>query len=128
MDKVYIVTKGEYSDYEIVGAFSTRDGAQKYIDNCGFTEIDCAEIGEFTLDSRSQNHISFIVEIWLDRNKGHDIIRVDYATDIYSESVHKVDSPRGDILRVFCQAKNHKEARLIAMGKRAEWLLAHDAY
>ena len=54
MDKVYIVTKGEYSDYEIVGAFSTRDGAQEYIDNCGFTEIDCAEIGEFTLDSRSK--------------------------------------------------------------------------
>lgn len=31
MDKVYIVTHGEYSDYGIEGVFSTKENAQEYI-------------------------------------------------------------------------------------------------
>lgn len=32
MDKIYIVTSGEYSDYSIDGAFSSEENAQLYID------------------------------------------------------------------------------------------------
>lgn len=32
MAKIYLVTDGEYSDYSIYGAFSSREKAQQYID------------------------------------------------------------------------------------------------
>ena len=32
MNTIYVVTAGEYSDYRIMAAFSTREGAQAYID------------------------------------------------------------------------------------------------
>lgn len=35
MEKVYIVTSGEYSDYTIEAVFSTREKAEEYVDACG---------------------------------------------------------------------------------------------
>lgn len=53
MTTVYIVTNGEYSDYQIVAAFSTRENAEKFI-ACRMPEngyFDGSyQINEFTLD------------------------------------------------------------------------------
>ena len=32
MDKVYIVTEGEYSDYHVCGVFTSREKAEKFRD------------------------------------------------------------------------------------------------
>jgi len=34
MDKIYIITAGCYSDYRIVGAFSTKEKADEFLDTC----------------------------------------------------------------------------------------------
>lgn len=56
MTTVYIVTHGEYSDYWIVGAFSTEEKAQEYIDafknnkQRNYMYGDFNEIEEYDLD------------------------------------------------------------------------------
>ena len=47
MDKIFIVTYGDYSDYSIYGVFSTSEKAQAYIDALGLSE---AEIEEYNVD------------------------------------------------------------------------------
>lgn len=49
MSNVYIVTSGEYSDYGIVQVFSTRELAEKYIEEGKGIRKDC-EIEEWILD------------------------------------------------------------------------------
>ena len=44
MIKVYIVTEGEYSDYGIIGVFSTKDKAEKFVEEFG------GDIEEYGLD------------------------------------------------------------------------------
>lgn len=41
--KVYVVTEGEYSDYHIVGAFATREAAEKY---CAVRHGSCSDLGD----------------------------------------------------------------------------------
>lgn len=47
--KIYIVTTGVYSSYQIRGAFSTREKAQEYVDLCAkiphYTSQFCADCG-----------------------------------------------------------------------------------
>lgn len=35
---VYIVARGEYSDWDIAGVFSTKEKAQEYVENCRYDE------------------------------------------------------------------------------------------
>lgn len=64
MDKVYLVSSGEYSDYGIIGCFSSRENAMTFIDKLkkiskkrlekrkeeGYTEENEARIEEHSLD------------------------------------------------------------------------------
>jgi len=53
-NKVYVVTSGEYSDYEVKGVFSTKGKALDFIDNneiYGYSSFTQLEI--YTLDSTS---------------------------------------------------------------------------
>lgn len=55
MDKVYIITYGNYSDYSICAVFSTRDKAEEYIQQHGST----FRIEEHLLDEEVEQ-----IEIW----------------------------------------------------------------
>jgi len=49
MTSVFLVTKSSYSDYSIVGAFSTKEKAQKTIDTLSIYDVNDA-IDEYKLD------------------------------------------------------------------------------
>ena len=53
--KVYVLTRGEYSDYHIIGVYSTREKAQEVCDvMCGNGTIyDAPQIEEYELDELS---------------------------------------------------------------------------
>lgn len=51
MNKVYVVTIGDYSDYHIVGVFADKDLAQKYVDRYkGGSSYNQPQIEEYELD------------------------------------------------------------------------------
>jgi len=47
---IYLVTAGSYSDYRVMGAYSTPEKAQAYIDYRELDEDDDADIEEYELD------------------------------------------------------------------------------
>lgn len=49
--KVYVVTSGEYSSYGIDAIFSTRELAQKFIDDSNYNKYSAVNIEEWELDS-----------------------------------------------------------------------------
>lgn len=53
--KVYVLTQGEYSDYHIVGIYSTKEKAQELCDAicASYTFWDKPQIEEYELDERS---------------------------------------------------------------------------
>lgn len=54
MTKIYVVTKGEYSDYSIVGVYSNREKAEEVVERKPGGEwagIDTFEIEEYDLDA-----------------------------------------------------------------------------
>jgi hypothetical protein len=53
MNKIYIVTSGSYSDYQINAVFSTRELAQKYVDKFESTDY---RVEEHELDTGTRNY------------------------------------------------------------------------
>lgn len=56
MEKVYLISRGEYSDYRVVGAFSTLEKAQQFIKEANEAENSTTykindEIEELNVDS-----------------------------------------------------------------------------
>jgi len=56
-EKVYIVTSGIYSDYNICGVFSTEEKAEKYAADCEYSRKDHVKVDEYTLDERKERRI-----------------------------------------------------------------------
>ena len=72
--KVYIVTAGDYSDYSVIGAFSSREEARKYIDK--FSKVN-RQINKYDED---------ILELDVDAlNKKEQFVVVSYAINAHSE-------------------------------------------
>lgn len=65
MDRVYIITYGNYSDYSICAVFSTRDKAEDYIQQHGNT----FRIEEHLLDEEIEQSEIWSVEIGLSSRK-----------------------------------------------------------
>ena len=65
--KVYIVTSGEYSDYQIESVFSDKEKAEKYID----THDSDMEIEEYDLDYYKEKDIDFY-EVVISEYKGEN--------------------------------------------------------
>jgi hypothetical protein len=62
MRKIFLLTDGEYSDYHIIGAFSTEKKAQKYIDmQKRIDKYHYPSIEEFTLDEYNPIVISEVI-------------------------------------------------------------------
>ena len=65
MDKVYIITYGDYSDYSICAVFSTRDKAEEYIQQHG----NVFRIEEYLLDEAVEQSEIWSVEIGISTHK-----------------------------------------------------------
>jgi hypothetical protein len=65
MDKVYIITYGDYSDYSICAVFSTRDKAEEHIQQHGNT----FRIEEHLLDEEIEQSEIWSVEIGMSSHK-----------------------------------------------------------
>jgi hypothetical protein len=50
MPKVFLVTSGSYSDYHVVGVFSTRENAERVINDADKSDYDSAYIEEYDID------------------------------------------------------------------------------
>lgn len=87
MDKVYIITCGDYSDYTICAVFSTRDKAEEYIQQHG----DTYRIEEYSVDEEIEQSEIWSVEIGL---YSHKIKRCEWCDDNWSRE-------RVDRFRVF---------------------------
>jgi hypothetical protein len=87
MDKVYIVTHGDYSDYSICAVFSTRDKAEEYIQQHGNT----FRIEEYSLDEHVEQSEIWIVEIGI---SAHNVKQCESCSDSWS-------SERVDKFRIF---------------------------
>ena len=63
MATVYIVTHGDYSDYSILAAFSTREMAERFVAayNQGESYYDKADIEEYELDCPPDNWVTYTV-------------------------------------------------------------------
>ena len=68
MDKVFIVTSGCYSDYQIEAVFSSEERAKEYINAKG-TDYDW-EISEYIVDSESVDKVNAMYEVYIDINSG----------------------------------------------------------
>lgn len=87
MNKVYIITYGDYSDYTICAVFSTRDKAEEYIQQHG----DTYRIEEYSVDEEIEQSEIWSVEIGL---YSHKIKRCEWCDDNWSRE-------RVDKFRVF---------------------------
>lgn len=87
MDKVYIITYGDYSDYSICAVFSTRDKAEEYIQQHG----DTYRIEEYSVDEEIEQSEIWSVKIGL---YSHKIKRCEWCDDNWSRE-------RVDQFRVF---------------------------
>lgn len=87
MNKVYIITYGDYSDYTICAVFSTRGKAEEYIQQHG----DTYRIEEYSVDEEIEQSEIWSVEIGL---YSHKIKRCEWCDDNWSRE-------RVDKFRVF---------------------------
>lgn len=87
MDKVYIITYGDYSDYSICAVYSTRDKAEEYIQQHGNT----FRIEEYSVDEEIEQSEIWSVEIGL---YSHKIKRCEWCDDSWSRE-------RVDMFKVF---------------------------
>lgn len=85
MDKVYIITYGNYSDYSICAVFSTIDKAEEYIQQHGNT----FRIEEHLLDEAVEQSEIWSVEIGIST---HKVIRCESVSDSWHND--KVDKFR----------------------------------
>lgn len=65
MDKVYIITYGDYSDYSICAVFSTRGKTEEYIQQHG----DTYRIEEYSVDKEIEQSEIWSVEIGISTHK-----------------------------------------------------------
>lgn len=130
MNKVFVVTSGDYSDYGIDAIFSTRDLAQAFIDAFKANKWHEMDIEEWDLDPNKihfkQNRKPYFLRI----NKKGDVKDLEVADSAYG---FKQDIPDAEIsytannewMNINCFANDENHAVKIAGEKRAQILAAN---
>lgn len=133
MNKVYLVSSGEYSDYSINAAFSTRELAELYIESMGNPQRYSQEmmVEEYDLDA-NETHIRegfHPYRVKMDRNGNTLECRLDDWDSAVSGKVslvsfgyyHGQPSPK-KVLCASCVAKDEQHAVKIANEKRTQMI------
>lgn len=128
MEKVYMVTKGIYSEYKVCGVFSTKEKAERFItmfqDDADYNDIEEMELNP--IDKISIGRLPYIVVI----NKSGNIERAERANyngfilnqGSFKETFYFLGTTENSLLAVLCLAKNKMHAIKIASEKRARIL------
>ena len=66
MTTIYVVTQGDYSDYSIVGVFSSKEEAQKVVELENNDSYDDAKIEEYELDDPSLSRVRIRIDMHKD--------------------------------------------------------------
>jgi len=118
MNKVYIVTSGDYSDYCIHAVFSTSGAAETFCNT-----FNCDEVEEWDIDGYAELGIGkkpFCVEI---SKEGNATVSIYISSDYLPPNKPiNVFFGRDEILRVYCFANDKQHAIKIANEKRVEFI------
>ena len=122
MDSVYLVTAGEYSDYHIIGAFSTEELAEKWIErydeSAGIEEYEVDELQPTLRPEYAPYHVDILMET-------ADVVKVEKKEDSYAGTDVETSSwligkhNQFKRLTVECWAKSEEHAAKIAMEQRS---------
>lgn len=130
MDKVFVVTSGEYSDYGIDAIFSTKELAQTFIKSFKADGWHDMDIEEWNLDPNKthlkQNRKPYFLRI----NKNGDVIDLRVVSSSYEfhEDIPdaKISYTRNfEWMNINCFADDDNHAIKIAGEKRAQILAAN---
>lgn len=117
---VYVVTDGDYSDYHIVGVFSTKEAAEA---------SRGGDVEEWQLDAippRSANLAVYKVDMWRDgdvrdaRKYGGTMNYRSPKVEVYMSGTDNPDKPDTAHICVFCWARDDLHAIKIANECRAQ--------
>lgn len=120
MSEIYVVTKGDYSDYHIKGVFSTKEMANRFLDRLQSSDASMETYLLDELDSWPDHRKSFYV--WFDREGNGDAIE---------EQPRKLDervipNGNGQHMHTFCWAKDEQHAIKIGNERRAQTIANGD--
>ncbi len=98
--KVYIVTSGAYSDYQINAVFSTREKAESFV-NGG---TDLYSIEEFPLDDYGEESVH---KVWSARINAEGIVYTDETHEIKDSTCRGKTYPMTSYTPEYCVGKPH---------------------
>lgn len=76
VDKVFVVTEGEYSDYRILAVFRTKEEAEEFVRPVNNPDVECwddPEIEEYTLGLPEGRFYQVAHIVTLDANTGNEV-------------------------------------------------------
>lgn len=128
MTKIYLVTQGSYSDYRIVGAFSSEENANKVVEALKTgNSWDEAGVEVYDVDSiqTKEGHRNYCV--WMQAGGDSNVYAGDGVqspgsdSEQFSRSYTK-GAPSGALLRVSRYVQSEEAAVKIANELRVRWL------
>jgi hypothetical protein len=126
MVKVWAIEEGEYSDYHVVGVFSTRENAELILSKYNASPYHHAEISEWDLDPAIEQLNAglsrFYVQILRDGTVRE--VREDFGIEEW-ETINLDDSRAQDGCkgyRIYVFAKDEQHAIKIANEKRLQYI------
>jgi len=118
-NKVYIVTSGEYSDYQIQAVFSTEEKAQEWIGNNKDEEIE-----EYELDKADERY--HYIEVGMRKDGTLALAPEVHWGQKLRPSYHTELSPRrGELLFWYVQTQDMERAVKVINEKRVQILAAN---
>lgn len=120
MKKVYVVTRGEYSDYHIVAIFDTKEKAQE----CCAVFND-ADVTEYELDSFGTHDEVYNYKVYV---SGDQVCNPGYIGDIPVYFKPNTIQRVNDSYLMIVMAKNVEHARKVAADKYAMFKAVKDTH
>lgn len=115
--KIYIITKGNYSDYHICAVTMDKSRAEK-LKRLFDGRWEEAEIEEYTLDEAQKNEYIYYID-FQDNSPSHIYIDEYSGFANSSDASYVIDC--SEYVRVYVRAKDEKHAMKIAQDEYARW-------
>lgn len=101
MEKVYVITAGEYSDYHVVKIFSTYEKAQEYIDIMSALDYeDLNVIEEWELDDFNVSRL-YVQYCYIHSTGTDDVVKVWGNNDTTMSPDNLITNPSGYYYFIF---------------------------
>jgi hypothetical protein len=121
MKTIYILTKGECSDYHIVATYSTRELAEEAKKHCPYSTIKEYELDALEIPEHPPGHTAWLVSInaktnainWVNQENSLDVFN---PRETYYER-----GGLNNILVVTCWARDKEHAEKIALDRYYQW-------